>query len=116
MRFFLSILLLLCVSVASAADTFEGTWLTKERRLDGRMTAVVKDLGGDQWSARFYGRWQGVDYDYTVKFAGKPDKLTGKATIDGARYDWKGSIDEKKFAGTFTGDRYNGSFDLSRKK
>ena len=107
-------LLLNCAQAESY--NYEGTWVTvKGKKLDGRMTAVVTPMG-DEWSGRFFGIWQGVKFDYTVKFAGKFEALIGKATIDGAKYDWRGSIDLDSFKGSFTGDRYHGSFDLRRKK
>jgi hypothetical protein len=94
---------------------YYGPWHTTNRKLNGDMTAVVKSTGKDQWEGRFYGVWQGVKYDYTVKFVGKADTLTGQAKIDGADYDWKGEIDTEKFKATFTGSRYNGYFDMKRK-
>ena len=107
-------------NVGLAADkVYEGTWKTVNRRLDGRMTCEVKDLGKDKWEGRFYGVWQGVDFDYTVKWSGPYDKLKGTATIDGAHYDWTGKMKPESpgtFEGTFTGSRYNGSFDLKEKE
>lgn len=104
---------------------FEGPWKTTNRKLDGIMTAVVKDLGNDKFQGRFYGVWQGVPFDYTVKFDGPPEKLTGTAVIDHADYNWTGSIDEKPvkasadaratFKGKFGGSRYTGYFDLKEK-
>lgn len=115
--FVCAVLISLSASFCAAADpAYEGRWVNTEgRRIDGRMTAVVKDLGGEKWQARFFGRWQGVDFDYTVKFAGPRDKLKGKAVIDGARYDWEGRLDDESFLGSYTGDRYTGKFDLLRK-
>ncbi|HEY2413262.1 MAG TPA: hypothetical protein VGI40_13515, partial [Pirellulaceae bacterium] len=73
-------------SAAAVAEdaTYEGPWHTTNRKLDGTMTCAVKDLGDEKWSGRFYGQWQGVPFDYTVAFSGPPEKLQGKATIDGA--------------------------------
>jgi hypothetical protein len=116
---YLSALVLLFAFLASAQAEdyiYEGPWKTTNRKLDGIQTAVVKSVGIEKWEARFYGIWQGVDYDYNVKFTGKPDALRGTATIDGAFYEWKGNVDQEKFEGTFTGDRYTGFFDMTRKK
>lgn len=116
---YLSALVLLFAFLASAQAEdyiYEGPWKTTNRKLDGIQTAVVKSVGIEKWEARFYGIWQGVDYDYNVKFTGKPDALRGTATIDGASYEWKGNVDQEKFEGTFTGDRYTGFFDMTRKK
>jgi hypothetical protein len=104
--------------VAVAEDAvYEGTWHTTNRKLDGTMTCTVKDLGDNKWSGRFYGQWQGVPFDYTVPFSGPPDKLQGKATIDGADYIWSGSYnpDDGHFKGQFGGNRYSGYFDLVKK-
>jgi len=106
-------------AVAVAEDAvYEGNWNTTNRKLDGTMTCAVKDLGDSKWSGRFYGVWQGVPFDYTVPFSGPPDKLQGKATIDGADYIWSGSFnpDEGRFKGQFGGNRYNGYFDLAKKQ
>lgn len=129
-NFLLALLLALpCVSAAPlpqqvvAQDkkdlVYEGTWKTTNRKLDGTMIAEVTDLGGGKWKGRFYGVWQGVKFDYKVEFSGPPDKLTGKARIDGADYNWKGSMGTESpgfFKGTFDGSRYIGSFDLKTKK
>ena len=102
---------------ADAEDyVYEGPWKTTNRKLDGIQIAVVKSVGIEKWEGRFYGEWQGVKFDYNIKFTGKPDALRGTATIDGAGYEWKGTIDQEKFEGSFTGDRYIGSFDMTRKK
>ncbi len=95
--------------------TYVGPWQTTNRKLDGIQTAVVTHLGGERWEGRFFGVWQGVAYDYTVEFSGPPERLTGKARIDGARYDWTGSITDDRFDATFGGDRYVGSFSMPRK-
>jgi hypothetical protein len=111
------------VAQPAAQDrVFEGPWKTINRKLDGIMTAVVKDLGNDKFQGRFYGVWQGVPFDYTVKFDGPPENLTGTAVIDHADYQWSGSIDERPsaqgpatFQGKFGGSRYTGYFDLKEK-
>jgi hypothetical protein len=111
-------------SVAAEDAIYEGLWRTTNRKLDGTMTCIVRDLGRDQsgqtkWSGRFYGIWQGVPFDYTVAFAGPPEKLTGKAQIDGADYTWTGDMNadaDGRFKGTFGGNRYTGYFDLKRKQ
>lgn len=118
-----STLLLAMAAVASGQDyVFEGPWHTTNRKLDGIMTCEVNDLGDDQWQGRFHGVWQGVPFDYTVKFDGPPAKLRGKAQIDGADYEWTGSMTREataespgRFKGSFGGTRYTGYFDLKEK-
>lgn len=100
---------------ADESVSFRGPWKTTNRKLDGIMDAVVTSKGNQQWEGRFYGVWQGVEYDYTVKFTGPADQLRGTATIDGASYEWTGSVSKRHFNGTFTGSRYNGSFDMTAK-
>lgn len=109
-------LVLFCSSVFAEEYVYEGDWVTTNRKLDGRMTAVVKYVDTDKWQSRFYGVWQGVDFDYTVDFVGPSDKITGKAVIDRASYEWKGEISEEAFKATFDGSRYRGHFDMKRKK
>jgi hypothetical protein len=115
--------LLVCtvLAVAAASATagekdrvYEGTWVTTNRPLDGTMTCVITDLGENRWRGHFYGVWQGVSFSYKVDFSGPPDKLRGRAVIDGADYTWSGEMDHE-FTGTFTGNRYDGSFRLKRK-
>ena len=103
----------------SAADvTYEGTWNTTNRKLDGPMTCIVTDLGDERWKGRFFGIWQGVAFDYTVAFKGPASDLAGTAVIDGADYSWKGRIQKDSsatFQGTFGGSRYEGYFRLKEK-
>jgi hypothetical protein len=104
---------------AQADDyVFEGPWHTTNRKLDGVMTCVVTDLGHDNWQGRFFGVWQGVGFDHTVKFSGPPSQLHGTATIDGADYSWTGEMGRDshgRLKGTFGGNRYMGYFDLKEK-
>jgi hypothetical protein len=93
---------------------YEGDWVTVNRKLDGTMKCEVTDLGGGQWKGKFWGTWQGVSFSYDVKWSGPPEKLRGTARIDGADYEWTGSITENRFEGKFDGSRYRGHFDLKR--
>ena len=80
--------------------------------------AMITDLGDQQWRGHFYGVWQGVQFSYTVKFSGPPEKLQGTAVIDGADYEWTGSMSKEApgwFKGSFGGSRYIGSFNLKPK-
>jgi hypothetical protein len=79
------------------------------------MTCVVTSTGKQAWRGRFHGIWQGVSFDYTVEFTGPPKDLRGTATIDGASYDWRAWITKDRFKANFSGDRYEGSFDLRRR-
>ncbi len=120
MKFLASLMLLLCCGWAMADDLkYEGTWVTvKNRKLNGDMTCVVTENGKDKWKGHFYGTWEGRKFSYNVDFTGPPDKLVGKAVIDGADYDWTGEIGAQSpgwFKGSFTGNRYTGSFDLKQK-
>lgn len=112
--------LLLLTSVVGANErtesTFEGTWLTTNRKLDGTMTCVVTRMADEEWHGHFHGVWNGASFAYKVKFSGPPEKLYGTAVIDGADYQWTGSMTERRFQGSFGGSRYAGSFDLRRKK
>jgi hypothetical protein len=114
-------LFLILFSGTAMADplVYEGTWLTtRTSQLEGRMTANVEDLGNNKWKGRFYGVWQGRPFSYDVEWTGPHDKMSGKARIDGADYDWKGEMAAHSpgwFKGTFTSRRYTGSFDLKGK-
>lgn len=99
---------------AAEAYVYRGTWQTANRPLDGEMTCVVKSLGKHAWEGRFFGVWQGVEFDYTVEFSGPPKDLRGKAMIDGASYEWRAWISRDAMKANFSGSRYEGSFDLQR--
>lgn len=94
--------------------TYTGTWVTTNRKLDGTMKCVLKNTGGRNWEGTFDGVWQGQYFKYTVKWEGIPSALKGKATIDGANYDWEGQLSENSFKATFGGNRYRGYFDLKK--
>jgi len=102
---------------------FEGPWRTTNRKLDGIMTCHVTRLAEEKWEGRFFGIWQGVDFDYTVTFTGPPSDLRGTATIDHADYDWTGKMESgdtsqaspDRFKATFGGTRYAGYFDMKAK-
>src|SRR3954447_15318875 len=86
--------LLLPASAASAKGlVYEGTWVTTNRPLDGTMTCVVTELGENQWQGRFYGVWEGQAFSYTVRFSGPPERLRGRAAVDGADYEWTGRME-----------------------
>src|SRR6266850_751273 len=109
------VMLTLPTIAAAEGATYEGTWHTTNRKLDGIMICAVTDLGDEKWQGRFYGTWQGVPFEYTVAFIGPPSDVRGTATIDGASYVWKGQISQEapgSFKGTFGGTRYTGFFDL----
>jgi hypothetical protein len=110
-----AILALSCQQATAADRVFEGQWHTTNRKLDGTMRCIVTDLGNENWQGRFVGTWQGVPFDYTVKFSGPPSHLHGTANIDGADYSWTGEMGSDSqgfFKATFTGNRYLGNFDL----
>lgn len=94
--------------------TYSGTWVTTNRRLDGTMKCVLKNTGGRNWEGTFDGVWQGQYFKYTVKWEGIPSALKGKATVDGASYDWEGNLTDTTFKATFGGSRYKGYFDLKK--
>lgn len=112
----ISALLAVGAAPAIARDyEFEGTWRTTNRKLDGRMTCIMTDLGDQKWQGRFFGVWQGVAFDYHVDFSGPLTELRGTAVIDQANYAWAGRVDEgspTSFRVNFDGDRYRGSFEL----
>jgi hypothetical protein len=114
--------------------TYEGAWVTtKSRKLDGTASCEVKQLSKDRWRGRFTGQWQQMPFDYSVEFSAddgskhtrlvaaetttsKPAQVsvTGKATIDGAQYEFMGQLSAREFTIQFTGDRYEGAVLLKR--
>jgi len=60
------------ISQQDDREHFEGTWITvRNRKLDGRMDCFSV-RAGDKWRARFAGVWQGIKFEYTVDFDGRP--------------------------------------------
>jgi hypothetical protein len=111
-------LLASCAAAGAKDLVYEGTWVTTNRKLDGTMTCVVTDLGGNRWHGHFSGVWSGQRFSYEVDFSGPADKLRGQAVIDGADYEWTGEMDREfpgSFTGSFWGSRYTGHFNLKRK-
>jgi hypothetical protein len=115
----MALVMLVVPAAASGGEVvYEGTWVTTNRKLDGPLTCVVTDLGDNQWRGHFYGSWQGRPFAYQVRFSGPPERVQGEATIDGADYEWIGVManePSRSFKGSFTGNRYVGSFDLKQK-
>jgi hypothetical protein len=108
--------LLLCASASAKEYIYEGPWHTDNRPLNGDMIAVINYNGKETWTGRFYGVWNQAPFDYTVDFTGPATKLKGSALIDGASYNWTGTIDKDTLKVDFTGSRYYGSFDMKRKR
>src|SRR3954451_17232753 len=118
-NFLIGMLVFASAATAGAKDlVYEGTWVTTNRPLDGTLTCVVTDLGGNQWRGHFSGVWQGQAFSYQVNFSGPPERLRGRAVIDGGDYEWTGEMSQGSpgwFRGRFTGNRYEGSFRLRQK-
>lgn len=114
---------------------YQGSWVTTNRKLDGTINCEVKQLSPDMWQGRFWGTWQHMPLDYTVQFGSKSTTtahdrgrlvsiadnplgdgvpVAGKATIDGAHYDWIGVLSPEEFDIQFTGSRYEGHLELKR--
>ena len=123
----------------NAVVRYQGPWVTTiNKKLDGIANCDVEQLAKDKWKGRFWGVWQHVPFDYTVEFG--PNKsskrsdeptnpgqkhgqltadtlgiaVAGKATIDGASYDWTGTLAPNEFDIQFTGSRYEGHLELAR--
>ena len=80
----------ICVVATAEETVYSGPWMTTNRHLNGTMTCIVRKIEKEKWHGRFWGTWEGVDFDYAVDFFGPPDHLHGTAIIDGASYEWKG--------------------------
>src|SRR5438105_2856932 len=86
------LLVVSCATVSAQDSVYEGTWVTTNRQLDGKMTCELTDLGANQWRGHFFGDFQGSKFSYLVNISGPPDNLHGKATIDDADYEWTGQM------------------------
>jgi hypothetical protein len=113
---------------------YQGPWLTTNRKLNGTINCHLQKISSDKWLGHFWGVWEHVPLDYTVEF-GRQDPtakdggrlvsigdkpladgipVTGKATIDGAHYDWIGILTPEEFDIQFTGSRYEGHLELKQ--
>jgi hypothetical protein len=108
------VMLVLCSAATAKELVYQGTWNTTNRKLDGDMSCVVTLTARHELQGRFQGTWQGAPFDYMVHFTGTANDLRGTATIDGASYECRASINRERFRANFSGDRYTGSFDLKR--
>jgi hypothetical protein len=112
----IAILSAICTAADGEDAVYIGPWKTTNRKLDGTMTCAIRMVEKEKWLGRFWGTWQGVDFDYAVDFSGPPDHLHGQAIVDGVAYEWKGRMNDRQFRANFGGDRYSGSFDLKREE
>ena len=111
-RLSIAFCILLFASATLAAEskrTWEGKWNNKKYGTSGPLKCVANEVSPGKWEAKFTGTFQGDPFEYKAKFDSKPGKsdsavLSGKATIRGHRYQWKGSLK----GGTLIGD-YNSS-------
>ncbi len=103
-------------SLATPKLVYEGTWVTTNRPLDGRMTCELQAVGKEKWRAHFEGIWQGVAFDYTVHFTGPDSALRCDTKVDGAAYVAHGVLTAEHFKARFGGDRYEGSLTMKRVK
>jgi hypothetical protein len=120
----LTFALIFVCSPAFAEETtkvWQGTWRNLKFRTTGTLkcTAVTKD--GKNWDGTFEGVFQGRKFRYKAKFVGKPGRgrtdLSGKATIDGAKYQWTGYIRGTALSGKFRASNgYFGNFGLKEVK
>lgn len=125
-KYLIALLIVLLTSFAQAEEyAFHGSWEASNRPINGPMSCEFKSLGNYKYEARFYGIWQGVPFDYPVKFTGTPVKqgdkiikisLKGTATVDFVPYTWTGFADAENLTGTYTSHRYVGSFAMKGAK
>ena len=102
--------------IATPKRVYEGTWVTTNRPLDGRMTCELQPAGKEKWRAHFEGIWQGVAFDYSVHFTGPDSALRCDTKVDGAAYTAHGVLTDEHFKARFGGDRYEGSLTMKRVK
>ncbi len=119
--------------ISKVEGLYVGPWVTTnpKKKLNGTSNCEVKQLAPARWQARFWGVWQQVPFDYTVDFTGGPVEssspaaaaqssdattysVTGTALIDGASYEWSGTLSPREFLIQYGGSRYEGHLELSR--
>lgn len=104
----LALTLLFAVSL-QAEETekkvWEGTWKNRKFNTTGPLKCTASSEDGKKWKATFDGKFMGEDFSYEAEFTGKKARnqinLSGKATLDGDRYEWAGHMKDAQLFGTF---------------
>jgi len=117
-------LLILGVSPLTAAEetkTWQGTWNNRKYGTSGPLKCVATKDEKGIWNATFTGKYKGDPFEYKTNFQSKPargqENLSGKATVSGGRYQWKGSIKGNTLTGQYTSSMgYYGTFVLQEAK
>ena len=118
---------------AKLEGKYEGAWIsTSGSNLDGIANCEIKQLSKDHWQVRFWGGSKQKPFDYAVEFsldkgddhapaAGQQSTMKkgavlvkGKATIDGANYDFAGEFNAGEFKIHVTGGQHEGVVLLKR--
>jgi hypothetical protein len=111
-------------ALATAEEkTWEGKWNNKRFGTSGPLKCVATETEPGTWKAKFSGSFQGDSFSYDVTFDAKPGKakgqqdLSGKATISGQDYEWKGTLKGTQLKGTYKSSGANfGEFVLNEPK
>ncbi len=116
---FLFAALLLCTSIASAAESsqWKGTWGNKP---DNLLECEAKQVKGDQWTAKFTG-YYGKRFAYEVEMKGvkKGEQIVFEGTANlgekDGDYRWTGIIDGETFNGKYqkVGKQAQGKFQMN---
>ncbi|MEO1528352.1 MAG: hypothetical protein AAFX06_23255 [Planctomycetota bacterium] len=109
------------VTVGNAEETWTGTgtWNNRKYGTSGTLKCVAKETEPGKWTAVFSGKFQGDPFEYTAEFEssgkGTSKKLSGKSKIRGHRYEWQGTLSDKKLIGKYRSSvGYHGEFRLTK--
>lgn len=116
-------LMLIFAGVLRAQETeriWEGTWKNRKFNTTGPLKCTASTEDGKTWKATFDGKFMGEDFSYETEFSAKKARkqlnLSGKATLDGDRYEWAGHMKDDQLFGKFRSLKgYFGEFILTEK-
>jgi hypothetical protein len=117
-KLFMTLILLGAVTEAADERVFEGPWNNRRTGSSGTMTCTASEVAQGQWKAVFRGSFQGQPFEYSVDFLAKTNRmgseLEGSTTIDGQRYQWKGTLQASQLRGQYQASNgWNGEFVLN---
>jgi len=100
-------------------SVYAGQFINRKTGARGPIRAHLKPSEDGPWEGKFEGTFRGQNFEYNVEFdatvKSKQTDLSGKATIDGDPYQWKGSLKGDSMTIDYKSSKgYNGLFTLKK--
>ena len=109
------------IQAEEETKTWTGTWNNKKYGTSGPLKCVATHDGKGTWTATFTGTFQRDPFEYPAEFQaekkGRQTLLSGKSTIRGHKYQWKGAFKGTQLLGQYTSSvGYYGTFVLKESR